>query len=121
CFMIDRDARNNVEIEEIRTRDREIFDETFIVLDKHEFENYFLEPALWKQVHDKFRAFMELFEIPEISEKDIYTEIKSFADSTKDQILVKTLTHYNSMSLSSLQREITNPQIPVTPAEYMAY
>ncbi|KAF6563419.1 DUF4435 domain-containing protein [Paenibacillus sp. EKM202P] len=45
-FLIDRDTRSNQEIEVLRNNDQSYFDEHFIVLEKHELENYFLEPSV---------------------------------------------------------------------------
>lgn len=44
-FLIDSDGRRNDIIEELRKTDSDFFDKTFVVLDRHEIENYLLCPS----------------------------------------------------------------------------
>lgn len=54
AFMIDKDTRNKDKFEAIRQEDSEFYDEHFILLDKHEIENYFIDVNLMKDVCDKY-------------------------------------------------------------------
>lgn len=53
-FMIDRDTRSNEEIEKLRAEDEKYFEDHFLILDKHELENYYLEPLV---IRDALKTF----------------------------------------------------------------
>ncbi|MBE9398703.1 AAA family ATPase [Pontibacterium sp. N1Y112] len=46
CFMIDRDGKDDDYFKGLRKKSPKFYDNSFIVLDKHEFENYFLDEKL---------------------------------------------------------------------------
>ncbi|WP_123633094.1 DUF4435 domain-containing protein, partial [Pseudomonas viridiflava] len=46
CFAVDRDNRDNKDFEEIRAFNPAFYDDSFLVLDRHEIENYLIDPQL---------------------------------------------------------------------------
>lgn len=49
-FLIDKDTKNKEKFDKIRNKDPSFYDKHFIVLDKHEIENYFIDRQLLEDV-----------------------------------------------------------------------
>ncbi len=111
CFLIDRDTRESDEIEKIRTEDSDYFDDNFFILERHEFENYLLEPEIYKAIIEKHQALL-----PEISGIDtnvILNQIKEFAIQSKEHLLRKELHNLNGNSISKIKEHFRRRDIPV--------
>ena len=121
CFMIDRDTRDDADIELLRSQDPVSFDSTFIVMNRHEFENYFIDETIWLEVHRRYISFTSLFPVDSITQEDIQRDLRTLADETKDKVLRQTLAYYNGQSLSDLQAEITSNHMPIDQTAYMSY
>ena len=55
-FLVDSDNKSSEYFETIRSIDTEFYDATFIKLDRHEFENYFLNENIFRMVMDRYSA-----------------------------------------------------------------
>lgn len=64
-FLIDRDTRDDKTIEDMRGKDKEYFDSHFIVMPKHELENYFLDIKNMKIVLDEIQVALQTNKIEE--------------------------------------------------------
>lgn len=75
-FLVDCDNKPQNFFEKIRGIDEEYYDKSFIVLDRHEFENYMLDPLVIKLVVDKYLSLSgregEGFTEEEVEDKIIY-------------------------------------------------
>ncbi len=123
CFMIDRDTRNDTSIEALRAENPAVFDENFVVLDRHELENYFLDAKLFREVYRREKQATSLFpdevEVPTANE--IEQALKTIADGTREQVMLKTLQQLNSESLGGLQEKLTAKNLPLEAAAYETF
>jgi hypothetical protein len=120
CFLIDRDTRSDSDINTLRNRDRGFFDEHFIIMERHEIENYFLEAKMFHKLYTKHNSSFSQINVP--SEVEIEDRIKSVATQKKEQVLRKKLQTVNQQSLSALKVAISNRTLPVdNQADYEAY
>ncbi|GGN94968.1 AAA family ATPase [Saccharibacillus kuerlensis] len=89
-FMIDRDTRSNEEIEKLRNEDEEYFEKHFIILDKHELENYYLEPSVLEEALKTFEHPTDLvYQAPSLQNiEEIIFEVANLKlDDTKRKYL----------------------------------
>jgi predicted ATPase len=114
CFMIDRDTRNEDSIGELRNEDPDSFDRHFVVLDRHELENYFLDPALFQEVFTRVRALIDQFPADPPDELEVEARMRAIADESRPQVLLKTVHHLNSRSLGSVLDDLTSKNLPLT-------
>lgn len=56
-FLVDSDNKPQQFFDELRAIDKDFYDESFVVIDAHEFENLFLDAALFEKVIDGYAKF----------------------------------------------------------------
>ncbi len=111
CFLIDKDTRSEMDIEEIRKIDTTFFDEHFIIMDKHEIENYLLDSKL---IHSLFKSHNTINKDVKILEETIITnKIKEIADLNKEQVFRKTIQNLNQNSLHKIKLALSTKTIEV--------
>jgi hypothetical protein len=113
CFMIDRDTRNEDSISDLRKEDPDSFDRHFVVLDRHELENYFLDPALFQEVFKRVKALTDLFPTEPPDKAEIETQMRAIADESRPHVLLKSVHHLNSRSIGSLLEDLTSKDLPL--------
>jgi len=120
CFLIDRDTRDDININEIRDNDVNFFDNHFIILERHEIENYLLDS---KVIHNIFKKHHEFNEFtPLMSEDEISQIIKEKANQNKEIVLRKTLQHLNQNSFSDLKLAVSEKTLAINnKLDYEAY
>lgn len=87
-FMIDKDTKNKEKFNKIRNLDSDFYDEHFIILDKHEIENYFIDRKLLEDVCDYYNLDNE--ERP-LSIDELNAIITTAEDHTKNLVRKKEL------------------------------
>lgn len=111
CFMIDQDTRTEEEINSIRTIDESFFDEHFIVLGRHEIENYFLDTKMFHELYKKHKQSYSSIVVP--TEEEIRSRIYSIATSQKETVLRKKIQNLNQKSLSAIKLAISGKNLPI--------
>lgn len=112
CFLIDKDTRSKDDIDKIRNSDETFFDNHFIIMNKHEIENYLLDTKLILNIFKKHKSINDDIKIPD--ENTIITKIKEIADKNKEIVLKKTLQNLNQNSLHKIKLAISSKEIEVT-------
>jgi len=118
CFLIDRDTRTDQEIERLRSSDENYFDQHFLVLDRHEFESYLLDPEIYREI---FRRHNESFSLGASLPDDIEGYIFSIISTTRDQVFRKHLSKLNGNSIGKLNEHFRKRDMPVDSSGYMNY
>jgi|GEM_PF-1939847 len=108
-FLIDRDTRSVQEIESIRNRHGEYFDNHFIVMDKHELENYFLEPKIIADVLKKHQSDGYL----PPSDEEIKSKIYEVATEQLKYTRKKYLNHHLHHKMEKVKKLINHKDIEV--------
>lgn len=88
-FLIDSDNKPQDFFTELKSINSDFYEECFITIDAHEFENLFLEPILFKAAIDKFSIFTgepSNINLEEINNKLKEIAIKSLNGVYKKQI-----------------------------------
>ncbi len=98
-FVIDKDTRDEVEINLLRERNRDFFDKHFYILPKHEIENYFLDEEIIFNVVEEIRL---LFEKEVITKEEINKMMKDYADECMDITKRKYLNYLIHNKLNKL-------------------
>jgi hypothetical protein len=120
CFLLDMDTMSNDEIEAIREEAPEYFDQTFIILDKHEFENFLLDEKIFHEIIKRHSGLFGSIGLKSLDE--VEAEIKAIADNTKDLLYRKELQKLNGNSISKLKRFFRRRDLPVEDeGEYNEY
>lgn len=88
CFAIDKDNKDPSEFEEIRRIDPDFYDESFIVLDRHEVENYLIDKSL---ILGSLNPILTALGEPIISEERLEGIFQKDASHLKDQSRSKYL------------------------------
>ncbi|MBJ6116905.1 AAA family ATPase [Pontibacter sp. BT310] len=109
CFLIDRDTRTEADIDNIRSKDEVFFDEHFIVMDRHEIENYFLEAKMFYELYSKHKIGYSGIKVP--LEKILEQRIKGIADNHQEKVLRKRIQNLNQNSLASIKLAISNKSL----------
>lgn len=86
CFIIDKDNRSNDDIKCIRDMDPMFFDDSFIVLEKHEMENYLIDDVL---ISDALNPALLALGKPTLQATKVKDIFKSEATSLKQQSKAK--------------------------------
>lgn len=120
CFLIDKDTRDDIDINKIRDIDSNFFDKHFIILDKHEIENYLLDA---KTIQELFKKHNEMNDdIKVLTIQEITNSIKEIADNNKEHVLKKTIQNLNQNSLSELKLALSKKDIDVgSETDYINY
>lgn len=88
CFAIDGDNKSDDEIQQIKSIDPDFFDESFIVLDRHEIENYLIDKSL---IFDVVNPILESMCEPPITPAELERIFNKEAESLKQQSMAKYL------------------------------
>lgn len=111
CFLIDRDTRDEDEVNQLRIIDPQFFDEHFLILERHEIENYLLDANV---IHEIFKIHNQLNDgIQILSKEEINQIIKDEADSNKEIVLRKTLQNLNQNSFAELKLAVSSKSLVV--------
>ncbi|KOP39911.1 MULTISPECIES: AAA family ATPase [Flavobacterium] len=111
CFLIDKDTRTEYEIEDMRKNDSLFFDEHFIIMNKHEIENYLLDSKL---IHNLFKIHNNLNKDIKVPlENEIEKKIKEIADSNKEHVFRKSIQNLNQNSLHKIKLAVSTKSIEV--------
>ena len=86
-FMIDSDTKNKNKFDKVREEDPSFYDSHFVLLNKHEIENYFIDIKLLKDVCDEHN----LNSNETVSQKDLQTMIEKEVEETKELVKQKAL------------------------------
>lgn len=87
-FLVDSDNKPDEYFNKIRNLDPSFYDESFIKLSKHEFENYLLDENVFKTVIDHYVNFSGEDE-KQLSSQEIKEKFKEFAKSSLPQVYKK--------------------------------
>jgi len=120
CFLIDKDTREDIDINKIRDLDFKFFDKHFIILDKHEVENYLLDAKVIQELFKKHNEIND--DIKVLSIQEITNSIREIADDNKEHVLKKTIQNLNQNSLSELKLAVSKKDINVnSEIDYTSY
>ncbi|MEQ7802140.1 AAA family ATPase [Pedobacter sp. ASV1-7] len=120
CFLIDRDTRTDQEIEKLRSENTTFFDDHFIILDRHEFESYFLDEQIFSDLIIQHEALYPSL-IPLRSE-DIESKIFDLVSETREQVFKKHLNKLNGNSIGELNNIFRKKSVPVnSPMDYAGF
>lgn len=120
CFLIDRDTRDDSNINDIRNLDPGFFDNHFIILQRHEIENYLLDSTVIHNIYKRHNELNDEILIPTIEVIDEI--IKDVADKNQEIVLRKTLQNLNQNSLSEIKLAISTKTLIVdNKTEYESY
>ncbi|MEH8104624.1 AAA family ATPase [Aeromonas veronii] len=86
CFAMDRDNKSAQDIDEIRNISPDFYDESFIVLERHEIENYMIDIEL---VMDAINPTLDTLHEEKITTAEIEAIFSKEADSLKEQSYYK--------------------------------
>lgn len=89
-FLLDRDTRDEEDIQRLRNENQSYFDEHVVFMKKHELENYYLDEKVIAHVVNNV---CEALGKPPISEVELTTIIKGIADGTKAETEKKYLNY----------------------------
>lgn len=93
CFAIDGDNRSEEEITEIRNINPDFFDQSFLVLDRHEIENYLIDKAL---ITEAINPILKVLGEQELTQEAINAILRQEAEALK--------THSRAKYISSILR-----------------
>ena len=102
CFAIDSDNRVKSDIEEIRAFDKDFFEQSFVVLERHEIENYLIDQKL---LLDCVNPIKIAIGENEMREGGLLAIFKTEAEALKNQSMSKYIASGLSMAVKEL---ITN-------------
>ncbi|MGG3891161.1 ATP-binding cassette domain-containing protein [Metabacillus fastidiosus] len=108
-FLIDRDTRSVQEIESIRNRHGEYFDNHFIVMNKHELENYYLEPKIIADVLKQHQS--DSYQPP--TEDEIKSKIYEIATEQLKHTRKKYLNHHLHHKMEKIKKLVKHNDIEV--------
>lgn len=118
-FVIDRDTRDEVEINLLRDKNADFFDEHFYVLPKHEIENYFLDENIIFKVVEEIRL---LFGKEIITKEEIKKMMREYADESLDNTKRKYLNYLIHNRLNKLNDLVHMKEIRIdSHTEYEKY
>ncbi len=104
-FLMDRDTRDGA-IDEIEDEDANFFKEHFMVLDRHELENYYLDEKLWEDILTiENTKGIEL----SIKKEDIPALLIKNVNSTKINVYQKELNEKLRMQINNLTIHLGRP------------
>lgn len=89
-FVIDRDTRDDTEIEELRKMDIDFFDKHFLVLPVHEFENFLIDEKL---IAEAANAYISVIQGDALIEKEVCNILKKYADESLEDTKRKYLNN----------------------------
>lgn len=116
CFLIDKDTRETEEIKRLRGTDSEFFDSSFIVLDRHEFENYLLEPSIYSKIIQKHQSINPT--IFDLSISEIEAQIFQIASEDMPALHRKFINYENGFVIDKLKEVIRKRDLPTDKASY---
>lgn len=108
-FLIDKDTKSESEIAQIRAESPVFFDSNFFILDRHEIENYLLEPNFFQKLFLNHNSINGSIDIPSLQE--ITDEIKKKADQSKMMVFNKKLSSLNNFTINNIKQHFSNKSI----------
>ena len=100
CFLMDRDTKDE-QIDELEKIDSDFFTNHFIVLERHELENYYLDEKLWEDlIMMDASSGIDM----QIKKEDIPILILNYANETKINVYQKELNEKLRMQINSLSK-----------------
>lgn len=102
CFLMDRDTKDG-KIDELEQMDPDFFENHFVVLDRHELENYYLDQKLWEDTLEIDNPM----ELPlSIKKEDIPSLLFKAANETKISVYQKELSEKLRMQITNLTEHL---------------
>ncbi len=89
CFLIDKDNKSAAEIDEIRKIDPDLFDLSFIIMEHHEVENYFIDRELIK---DSVNPALQSLGTNTLSDESIEDMFLETAQKLREQSKLKYIS-----------------------------
>lgn len=99
-FMVDSDNKPDSFFRDLEKINPRFYQESFIKLEKHEFENYYLDPVLFSKSLNDIAVGLN-FSGGSLSEEDINVELVSSARSTFPEMFKKELSNLFNMEIDS--------------------
>ena len=112
CFLIDKDTRNSKDITAIRVDNPTYFDEHFHILDRHEFENYLLDPRIFKEIIESHHSIFAGIET--ITVEAVDKEIFNIATSNKPEVIKKAIKKMNENSVTKLKENFIKKDLDIS-------
>lgn len=89
-FIVDSDNKPDSFFDQLRDVNQDFYDRTFIKLDRHELENYLLEPRL---IHQLIMSYSEIHSLSmKVSEDGVRKKISEFGMESLPQVYKKELS-----------------------------
>lgn len=107
-FMIDRDTKNKEKFEKVRNENPDFYDSHFVLLDKHEIENYFIDKELLFDLCEKYKLERENIYISSIELSSIIdcAVVESKECTEKKEINEKLHDYIIDLASKVKQKEI---------------
>ncbi len=109
-FLIDRDLRDDNEIDLISKRNTQYFEEHFYVLDRHELENYYLDE---KTIYEALNPLVQATGASDFSVEIVEEFLKCAVDETNGQAKKKYLNHLLHIKLHHMDSLIKMKEIRI--------
>lgn len=120
CFLIDRDTRDSKDLLSLKAANEMRFEKHFIVLEKHEFENYFLEAKIYNQLYTQHTTLFPQLTAPSL--ESLKNNIKEIADQHKHLVIKKHLQNLNQKSFGELKAATSSKDLPInSEGDYAKY
>ncbi|AMC99461.1 hypothetical protein LOKO_00365 [Halomonas chromatireducens] len=103
CFMIDRDNKSPEYFDDLRSLHPGFYDKTFLVLERHEVENYFIDKKLVKDAVNPILSHLGGDVLGDFQVDEIYQDC---AESTKD---ISYKKYYTFRMKKGLNEILVNP------------
>ena len=98
CFVVDRDNRPQSDFDEIRQVNSKFYDNSFLVLERHEIESYLIDSKLIRDAANELLALMEM-------DSKTESEINSLISSTAENLKEHSLSKYIASRLRSFAKK----------------
>lgn len=89
-FVVDSDNKPDDFFDSLRSLDESFYDKSFVKLDRHEFENYLLDPSVFSSVVNKYLEMSGQEEA--VDEEQVYSAMISCAKNSLPQVYKKELS-----------------------------
>ncbi|WP_187395153.1 AAA family ATPase [Pigmentiphaga aceris] len=99
CFAIDKDNRSAQDLAEIRSYDPEFYDDSFVVLERHEMENYLIDKKL---IMDSINPALQALGVKQHSVASLNKLFSDQAESLRGQSKAKYLASVFKMKLKEM-------------------
>lgn len=110
-FIIDRDTREDSEIEGLRKLDIDFFDKHFLVLPVHEFENLFIDEKI---ITKAANAYISVIHGVELSEEEVCDILKKYADDSLEDTKRKYINNSVREELKKIANLVRQKEIDIS-------